>query len=1492
MAASQAVEHGMKNSLRKFMVILLGTMLIQSMATGQLFRRNFQTEYFKSKVQIAGSRLATQNIEKAKKDIQSGEFNSGVRLIQETIDKFGDRALETETNRFVGIRDYCNNLIRELPLKGAEAYHSVYDPYAESLFNRGVKDHDATILKDVYYRYQLTPFGKRALITAISIEFEGGKLEVTQELALLYREIYGDDEGSLGPVIALILSSGFLGDIDPLKQLAKDLPSDYLSRPIETGEGATTVGNLLGEQLKELSSRRVQKKNKAPRATFFKNPQWLHELPMLLRGRRTQARCDDFGENPLPREFPWNPVIPVVDEGSVFVTNGVLVRALELYSKSEKWEFRGWVQASQARQNRSLVLPLKLSKNTIYASLETPLPPEKTIWTFVPQQQIPHRQLVALDSSTGKVKWQHYRWRGRTFAETEFVSNLNINSEPLIIGDRLFIAASRFHTSYHQYLCCFDRHNGNLLWSTFISTGQMEQNMFGNRVREAVCGQLVEKDGVIFHSTNIGVIAAVDSRLGTLKFTATYDQIAIPRQTRFDTRIHERAPAWSNNKPIVVGDEIFMTPMDCQEVLAMNRHNGKIRQTGIIRTRFNRYRYLVGPSGPWIVAAGSGLCFYNTETGAKFEPTYVFSSGRRGQSARSAGVVARPAVRDGKLLAPVNSRGTEKLLIWSINDQRVVDEITFPNSRHDSYLGNVTEKDGVFVTASTTSSGKITQIRCFYSKSRVKEMLEAAIVANPKDPKAHFRMGEFALQGKEKDYKSALNSFENARRLADEQNASDQVWTDKSRNALSRLYLELASKPRQAEQKTGLTDLTCFQRACEIATTPAQKVEILFLLLRRSYDRRDNANFDATYTRLSTEFQSVPYDYEALFSQEIPEAEQRRYGNAGFLSTAIAAAYAEQTKKYSLAIARLQELLTAWPRDAIGTATSWEYGYSRIEELIAKHGRQIYSNFDDKAVALFEQSEKNNDIKSLELLLTRYPNAQIVERAYNEISRRQFAKGDFESAAAGLHEYFAKFGQVTAVPLSLLARSLQELGRQESAYQVWSRILDLGVHDSADKDIVIQAKSQVTKLANYADKTAPPLETFGLKAELAWKQGVANGADDWKLVFGKGRRQDSAKNIILAQCDRKLIALSIEDGSTLWSMDAHNRIREHDVLWHDGLLLVHIDDSVVCIDPLTGEEAWRHDSGELRISGFSAGQGKAFIALEARGFPVNFRLRALSILDGTIVLERIIDGVAQGEGMECGTRWLMVPLASRLACLVIDGFTLQESKAWPEGADFDDDCQPFLSADGHFISIARQDRSSNRELSARDPDTGRVKWRRRIGEARVRFFDSTPWHTVYKIEGPRRGTPSTVLALDNHSGTSVAKHTLPQYTSILGSPQIAGNSMFAIKLKLSGKRNSYNLEEIDTKTNSTKWRSTNFRGNRRIESFPFATGVVLRMVERLRGASTSRRITTLYLVDRASGRIENEIRLDSRRSSHVPDVQVLNGSLIVTDGPVLKVFKP
>ena len=1140
-----------------------------SVAPAQFWRRG-ETDYFISQVQVAGSRIAEQQLSKAKKDLENGELERCVRVVQEVIDDHGARALSTESGRFVGIRDFCNNFIRELPAEGFATYRRIFDPYARELYERGVTEHDVEALKQVYLRYLNTSYGQESLLAAISILLERGAFFDLVNLCLLYGEIYPDDREH-GDTIdaALLLGARMLGERDRLDEIEATWPSERLRRQVRTGDDSRTLGHLLVDARDALGT--PTSPPVAPSLRVFSKPQWTSNLAMAGWKGNATSLLDDFGERASPANFKWHAVSPAMDDGAVYFSNGISIRSVGLYSGSERWDYRGPVSRSQARRNISLAFPITVYRNVVYGALETPVAPARRIWSFVPQQPVPHRQLVALDASSGKAIWTHYRSKIGTADSQEFVSSLNVNSAPLAIGEKLFVAATRFHTSYHHYLCCFDRRTGVLEWSTFVCTGQMEQNMFGNRVREAVTGELTEKDGVLYYSTNIGVIAAVDVRLGTLRFTAEYKQIRIPRQTRFDTAIHERAPAWANNPPVVAGNQVYLTPMDCNELLAVNRTSGALRRTGIRRTERNRFRYVVGPYKDLLIVAGAKILFLDTKTGERHEPGYSFGNAARRRQARKVGVQGRPVIVGKHLIAPISGVREEKIYVWDLDRLKLVDEVRLPGGSKQAFGGNLASNGEITIIASTDESRRTSHVRGYFSRELVRRQLEHAVREAPDNPKTHFRAGEFALQGSTPDYGRALASFNRSWELAGGGPVAYKSWAEKARDALYRLYLDLARRPSLADARAGLTSVQCYERALEVSRERYQKVDILFLLLALAVDQRSDETFERHLARLASDYASDPYDYTDLFKRLAPElARSRRYPHAGLVASVVAARYCEKRDRYEGALAHYQTLIRDYPEDIIGSRTAWMYGYSRIDAILRGQGRELYAKQESESRQLLQRARESDSTALLQRILDLYPNSTSVSDAYLDISRSHIEQGRHAEAVRSIHEYLWKFGETSPDALRYLAEALEAASCNESARQVWARLAELPdtrvEGPDGPIDLSVTARRRLEKLRQPSRDEHFAAPSFGLDATLAWTAGGVNDADEWGLLLPRGTLPRAMQGAFLVHRDRDIYCFTIANDSPRWKLSAKS-VQPEKLQWFDDRLVGVVDDDLVCVDP-------------------------------------------------------------------------------------------------------------------------------------------------------------------------------------------------------------------------------------------------------------------------------------------------------------------------------------
>ncbi len=1465
-------------------------------------------QYYDSNVQVAGSRVAQELLTKAEKDLESGEFDRCVRLVQRVLDHHASGALSTENGRFVGIRDYCNEFIAKLPPKGQITYRRIFDPYAKEIFERGLTEHNPKTLGEVFRRYQYSSFGAKALLAALDLEFNTGAFQVAYDLASLYFELFSNEgqkperhRSDRRAAASGLIAARMMNDRGRLERFSLRIPPAIMATEIAVAGNSVRISEFAEQQRMALIG--ANSASVTPKINQLLRARWNATIRTDNWGARKPSHLYDFKRNARPQDFAWNPVLPVMDEGAIYFSDGVSIRAFSLFNPELKWQYDGVVKQSQARVNLTSSYPITLDRNILFAALEIAVERETRIWNFTPQLAVPDRRLHAVDASRGNSIWSQMEYRHPEASDQErfFVRHLSITSRPLVIGDNLYCSATRFHTSYHHYVCCFDRNNGRLKWSVFVCTGQMEQNMFGNRVRECVSGDLVEKDGILYYSTNIGVIAAIDSRLRTLKFTAAYKQVGIPRQDRSNRQVSERAPTWANNTPVVVGDTIFFTPIDSQELLAVNRHTGHCRVV-LKRDRSSHYRYIAGPFDGKIAILGAKVAFYDTVKKELLLASGInFAASSSDLAARQAGVSGQPVIVGNRLFAPVhtgNRRSKEgRIYAWDLTTLKIDKEVKLRSSKLIAGVGNLSFHNGVFVMTSTASDRKSSVVRCYFDRAELQKRLFELMARHPEDPRPHFQAGEIALQEKEPDFASAIASFRKAERLAGLSTGRFDTWVAKSRDELFRIYLDLAENSAHRKSELKLDSKQCFEAALRMARFDQQRVDILFKLLGKAASSRDASSFERHYRTVMSRYANAPFDHRDELQADLPELGTfTRHDQAGLVATLYAAKFRTRIGDAEGAVAAYQRILRDYSRSNLGRDGAWTAAYRGIDRILSNRNRVVYAKQELAAKQLFD-SAGEHAVTPLRRLLDLYPNSQLVTGTYVTLARRLTAAGYREEAVQSIEEYLSRFRKPSGKILVALARAYSELGLKRSSRQVWSYAASVTPRDLIETGDQTEVVSELAKIA-IAELTAKSVrampKSLGLKPREAWRLGSNGDADVWSVIQPFGERPEKFRSRFFAFKSGLLQCFDADSDQAIWKISVKNDPQDR-LQWFDGRLLAVLDGALVAINPENGQEYWRAENHSGRYGEVAASQGKVYSIITPLAYNARYVLQARSLITGDVVFERGFTGAA-GSSLTAGDRWILVNDDRVDRCFVLDGYTGEPAPAWPDGFRHAGLVRPSLNANGLIIAITvSTDRS--RKISALDPQTGEAKWSRNLGagDARVLYDDES--RLVYRRTN--RATKTThLVAIDTLRATTLVDRQMSSEFRIGPGCQIDGSDLFLkvtqVVLRPRRMRRHF-IESFSLDGGESRWRTASFGQGARPMAFPFDKGVLVLVTERVFKSGRNRQQTkgTLHFVDRDTGRVESSIQFENEPKRYLQSlISIVDGALIVADGPLLKVLKP
>ncbi|MCH2374398.1 MAG: hypothetical protein MK538_09440 [Planctomycetes bacterium] len=180
--------------------------------------------------------------------------------------------------------------------------------------------------------------------------------------------------------------------------------------------------------------------------------------------------------------------------------------------------------------------------------------PARPLWKVF---ETPELDLLSVQGRTPRrSRFHKHKEAGQSAGE----KGLSYHS-PVIMKEGLVVAGAWVQRGYiNSVLRAHDARDGSLVWETLLCSFQLEQTMFGELAREPFPGAIAERNGVIYYSTQLGAVFAVELATGRILWGTTYDTIPVKRA--FGRHAPLRDILWSPNSPLLVGDTVIVTPRD------------------------------------------------------------------------------------------------------------------------------------------------------------------------------------------------------------------------------------------------------------------------------------------------------------------------------------------------------------------------------------------------------------------------------------------------------------------------------------------------------------------------------------------------------------------------------------------------------------------------------------------------------------------------------------------------------------------------------------------------------------------------------------------------------------------------------------------------------------------------------------------------------------------------------------------------------------------
>ncbi|MBA4389168.1 MAG: hypothetical protein C0404_14440, partial [Verrucomicrobia bacterium] len=520
---------------------------------------------------------------------------------------------------FVPASLYAQLKVLAYPPKELAYYRMIFDPAAKEIFERAVKRYSIFDYKDIARVHLATSYGDDALFALGNAAIDNGNYDEARryyEQLLAYCGLKDDDSDE----IKLDRDQIWVRLAICYKYLGRDRDfQEAISKVANKNE--PTVAKLM-TQLEKFKFNefevRQREGRRSPRYDALDDKSLFPPMPYTFSANRGEWTISTpaarRGLEVEPEALPW------ATEADLIYKNMNILFSRSLLTGDINWSFGpggstfDWDRSPAGWKSRTFFDPVQsilVHDGVVFASM----------FVYGPS-------LVAVDQYTGQQLWA----KGPMAAQTEDEWLDRYQASPAA-GRGMVVAGithddirGRTHISSSAELAAFESRTGKLLWRTTlarISPLKITQSRYPRKIRILTTPPAV-KDGVVYHVTNAGSIAAVDAQTGTVIWMTRY-----PQSKEVLDNFSALGFVWRNEPPVIRGNMLYVTPVDCPYLLCMDKETGKIIWTATHNADSNwnssdgrkmgKYGHCVRMNGftpdGLLLLAGNDMAFLNPENG-------------------------------------------------------------------------------------------------------------------------------------------------------------------------------------------------------------------------------------------------------------------------------------------------------------------------------------------------------------------------------------------------------------------------------------------------------------------------------------------------------------------------------------------------------------------------------------------------------------------------------------------------------------------------------------------------------------------------------------------------------------------------------------------------------------------------------------------------------------------------------------------------------------
>lgn len=528
---------------------------------------------FYTQVMLDLDSRANALVEAGIKKEQMGNYREALKVYRQLFERILKQQRNllyrvSESGVYVPVSQYVQRRILNFPKEDLEFYRMMMDPEAREAFQTARRKYSLEGFSEVVDLLLPTSYGDNALFELGNAELDSGHYLAALDYFATLHDFFPDSDCRTSELAVKIAYC-----------------RKMLGMPAQKAEAEAGGVQSDPETLARL--KRIVEDATAPTAGTIRQ-----------RANAPHESVDDYAEHPAPGDVlatgapqwtvglpaswrdNWVYAQPVVTEHSVLYRHKNVLYCRSLLTGELRWKNDLGGRATWQNRNERLY-PLEdiLVQNGM---------------VFTPMHKI-GPSLVALDEVTGSLQWAF----GPMAASSEEEARMRFESAPAWGPQTVFATyildniEGVTHTDTEYGVIAFEAQTGRVKWRVGLcrlppgvfSTGN--KGLRRNRIRSFSTPPLYHQ-GRVYVATNAGTVAVLDAFSGRIQWLMSYpynpavhDATTEYGQTYSgvftDRSWWPHDPMfWFGQRPLVVGDRLFVAPVDSKFFLCLDRRSGKV----------------------------------------------------------------------------------------------------------------------------------------------------------------------------------------------------------------------------------------------------------------------------------------------------------------------------------------------------------------------------------------------------------------------------------------------------------------------------------------------------------------------------------------------------------------------------------------------------------------------------------------------------------------------------------------------------------------------------------------------------------------------------------------------------------------------------------------------------------------------------------------------------------------------------------------------------